>query len=260
MKIKAFFAVLAVIAYFPMTLSAQGGDKDQNAAAILSRAVTALGAPLGSARTAIATGSYVQYRPEGKAVAYEVKMVASAPDRIRWETKGLDDTVIIVITGNSGWIQRGGQKRPVSLSDMAGRGFEKFPILALAAWKDAPNMQMNYLGAAANEGAEYQQVRISKLFGFVSVKTAQQLERDTLVDWVFNPESGLPARVRYYENPAKYGQRLPVDLVFSDFRDLGGMIAPMTVTSYINNGIVGVVHFDDVKLNFPVSADDFNKE
>jgi len=234
-------------------------EKDPAAIAILSRAISALGAPLGSLNTAQASGFYVQYLAGGKTVKYEVKMIAAAPDWIRWETKGSDDTVIIVITGNSGWIQRRGQRRPLSLSDMAGRGLEKFPVLALAVWKDAPNVSTRYVGSAVSAGVEYQQVRVSKVFSSVSDKTARLLEQDTQADWFFDPRSGLPAWVRYYESPAKYGERLAVDLTFSDFRELGGIFTPMTMTMNIGKRIAGVVCFDSVKANVPLSPDDFKE-
>ena len=257
-----FFAVVIAMVALPAGGGAQQGSvKDPQAVAVLQRAVAALGANAGNVSTAVAVGTYTGYLVGGRTVSYGIKLIAQTPDRIRWETTKADGVVTIAINGNTGWMQAGGQIKLFSLSDMAGRGFEKFPLGVLAAWIADPNINLRYAGRVSGSSNDFDQLRISKGFSSLnlSAQTKQLLELDTQADWYFDVASGLPAWVRFYQDPAKYGQKLPQDLAFSDFRDIGGVLMPMTVTNYIRQQMTSVVRFQNVQLNVAVSINEFKR-
>jgi outer membrane lipoprotein-sorting protein len=258
-KASAYIAAaLGVLAFSPGGRAQQGSLKDADAVTVLGRAATAMGADAGKIKTAAASGTYTRFLPGGKTKDYTVRMIAAGPERVRWETESKDDKVIVVVEGNTGWMQSHLHRRSLSLSEITGSGIEKFPLMAMASWTNAPGIVLRYSGKTA--GADLDQVTLSKSFGAVKAEaTSRLLDRATRIDWFFDAKSGLPDRVRCYQNAMAFGDLLAVDLAFSDFKDLGGVLTPMTVTTYVGRQVVAVLRFAEVKLNVAIPMDDFKE-
>jgi len=260
MKKGAIAAVLGVFLVIPWAVEAQNA-KDPSVAGILSQAAVALGGQIETVKTVRAHGTYTRFLADGKTAIYDVQMVAAGPDRVRWDVAGAGNKTktTTVVAGNNGWIRTGGKKKPLAIDELAGKGFERFPVLLVAAWMNDAKVKLTDMGTAADAGIQYRQLRAMRAIAQAETgNRAELLEQSTQIDCYFD-QSGLPVWIRYYENPTKMGQTLAVDLRFSDPRNLAGVVVPMTVTISFDKQSVGVLRFDDIKVNVAVTADDFKE-
>jgi glyoxylase-like metal-dependent hydrolase (beta-lactamase superfamily II) len=73
----------------------------------------------------------------------------------------------------------------------------------------------------------------------------------------FDPQSGLPARVRTLDYDNIWGD-VTYDVVYADWRDVNGVKIPMRRTYELNGRIVQEMQLSEVRLNPPVDAAKFD--
>ena len=69
----------------------------------------------------------------------------------------------------------------------------------------------------------------------------------------FDPATGLPARVRTLDYDNIWGD-VTYDVVFSNWRDVGGVKIPMSRKAELNGRTVTEVNFTDLQINQPVDT------
>lgn len=72
----------------------------------------------------------------------------------------------------------------------------------------------------------------------------------------FDPRTGLPARVRTLDYDNLWGD-VAYDVVYSDWRDVGGVRIPLRRSYELNGRVVQEMQLSDVRLNAPVDAAKF---
>jgi hypothetical protein len=253
----ACLTLCAVLSGVP-TIHAQNAKKDEAAVAVWNRAIEAVGTHKKPVTTVVASGTLTYFHPGGVTTTIDMKLIADGAEHLRWEAKAPGGVTITVLQGPGGYTQTKSTKTPISAADVTGRGSERFPALALATWLTAADTQLSYVGRVTGSGTDQHQVKLSKVLPAISAaKTRQAVEESTQIDWFFDATTGLPSWLRYYENAARHGQRLPLDLVFADFKQVDGVSIPTTVCSYRNTVKISELRFDKINLNAKVSADDF---
>lgn len=256
MKRNAITALFSVFLAIPWAAAAQG-PKDPSAARVIAQAAELQAQTVQSLR---ASGVYTRILPDGKQAVYQVQMAAAMPDRVRWDVTGAGNQTTMVVAGNSGWIQIGSKRKQLAIDELAGKGLERFPALLIMAWMDETRFQVTDMGVVTNAGVQYRQLSARRTVAQAGGPTrGALLEQATQVDCYLDPQNGLPLWIRYYDDPVKMGETLPVDLRFSDMRDMGGIIVPMTVTISFDKQTVGLLRFNDIKINAAVAADEFKE-
>jgi hypothetical protein len=259
MRNCAVAAIVSIVVAFPPALNAQGA-KDPSAMALLTQASAALSGQAVSVKTARASGTYVRNIGGGKTAAYDVTMVAVAPDRVRWDIAGASGKTTTVILGNSGWTLTGGKRKPLAIDELAGKGLERFPLLLISAWISDAKLNVADMGTAVANGIGYRQIEATRAMSRAAFgNRAPILERSTQMDLFLDAQTGMPVWLRYYQNPVKLGNMLAVNYLFSELKDIAGAVVPMTVTVRFDKQVLGVLRFDDVKVNVAVTPEDFKE-
>lgn len=235
--------------------------KDDRAMEILAQAAASLQGSAPMIRTVKAEGTYTRYFSKDGKEIYKVKMSAVLPDQVRWDVSDASEkTVTNVVVGNTGWISSDGKKRILGLGELDGKGLEKFPLLLFAGWLESGNVNPTYEGETAESGTKLLHLKLERILDREDKnEELRQLEAMTRTDWSFSADTGLPIVMRWYQNPKRYGQSLPIDLLFSDYRDFEGALIPATIKMAIRENCIGAIQLEKVQWNADVTAKEFKE-
>ena len=74
--------------------------------------------------------------------------------------------------------------------------------------------------------------------------------------WV-DAQTNLPTRIRVSHSPLDRRVSIPLDLDFSDYRAVNGVLFPFSVAVSMGTHVKGQIQFQSITLNVPVSPNDF---
>lgn len=223
-----FLPAAAALALFCPSGAAQGA-KDPAAVALLDHAAGAAGAPPGRVSTLRASGTRVA--TDGGKVPFRVSVEGAD---IRWEFDTAEGLVSVDLNLDSGRGSRGKAERvqPLRLSQEACLGLERLPILGLGRWIQASANRASLLQAVQEGGKEYDRVEVSRTEPAGSKDRRRAVEEATRSELFLDRTGGLPAKVRCYSHPGDWRVEIPIDLVFSDYRRVQGVLWPFRAAAF----------------------------
>lgn len=233
-------------------------QRDPQAIAILQRALAALGGatqPLPASLSA--SGSYIGFGA-GTPVPYSLRMEALGPDKVRWDVGSPSGTVTTIIRGTAGWRLDIDGTEVLSVADLIGKGPENIPLWALANWASSSKVSVAFVGPENLDEKSVYHLSLSEIHsGTVSAQVQNIFSNLKRCDLFVDQQTNLPARLRYYEHPGDWQRSIPVDLVFSDFRNIGGLLFPFSLTRYVAGQLDSQIQFQSIQLNVPLSDAEF---
>lgn len=217
--------------------------KDPAALSLLDQAAAAAGVE--SASSLEASGSYIL--PGGGKVPFRVRADAT---EVRWEfdaERGLQTVVLNVDSGGGFRDGPDGQSR-IALDDEAGWGFERIPIFGLKRWAEASESRAFLLDTLDEEGKSFDRVEVSRTSEVRPAEQRRVIERATRSEILFDRETGLPSRVRYFSHPGDWRIDIAIDLYLSDYRRQGGVEWPHLVEAYFEKTLLWQMAFETVEI------------
>ncbi len=136
-----------------------------------------------------------------------------------------------------------------------------FPALTLANLASSPNYILSYVGPETLNGQAVVHVSAAQQFAAAQsppglpVNLPQHLSQ---LDLYLDPSSLLPVALVFNAHPD--GNALvdiPVRLQFSNYRSTGGVLVPLHVQKFLNNGLVLDLQFANATLNSGLSTSAF---
>ncbi|MBI3662083.1 MAG: hypothetical protein HY234_03410 [Acidobacteria bacterium] len=232
-------------------MAAQQPARDPQAAAVLTRAVAAMGGS-GIAQMRDCRAEGVIQAAEGSWLSSGAFVWKNAGAEFRYENQGKAGPSVFV----------SGQGRPAVLASGKTTKFNahvseaNFPqhLAALVLFRalSDPRYKLVWIGLEPFGTGQLAHVRISlEIDEVTSVTTVQ--------DWYFDPASGLPLRVEY-RLPANSNALsfLNAAVEFSDFRMVSGVAVPFQIMLYEEGQKVGVAKLNSVVFNAGLSPSEFH--
>jgi hypothetical protein len=258
-------ACLAALSLFaPAAARAQDGAKpkadapkpqaakvDEKAAAVVARAVEALG---GSAylgvRTVISQGYFTQFRDGVGGIPSSFRDYMAHPDRERTEFKGAGVRLVQVNTGETGWLFEGKKKQLTDVTPEQAADFRTAMRTSvdnlLRGWWRSAGASLAYVGRReAGLARRNEVVRLSYPDGFEA-------------EFEFDAREGLPSKVVYKRLNAE-GETVEEEDRYAQFIAIGGVRAPFVIDHYRAGVQSSRVNYDKVEFNQPVPDSLFAK-
>ncbi len=228
--------------------AAEAATNDERAAAVVSRAIVALGGPAYLAvRSVTGRGNYTPYvkGEPGDIVAFVDYLVFPDRERTEFKSSGVRSIQANVGAGGGakGWIYDGMTK---SLHDMRPEQIEDFRFAMrtnldnlLRGWWRKEGARLAYLGRReAGVGKRNEAVRLEYPDGFT-------------VDYEFGSRDSLPAKVSY-KRADKEGKPLLEEDRFPRLMTFNGVTAPYIIDHFRAGVQTSRINFDTVEFNRPV--------
>lgn len=261
-SVRVLFSLIATIVLVS-PLPAQQTTQDPNVIGVLAQSITAMqtsSANFGSRSnfTFTATGTQVQSIADSAVEnGFHVKIMGLS--HLRWESTANLSTSITVVNGLSVSNQGSDGITQLSMSDRSGKTFEMFPFLALLDWTSNSDAIVSDEGVEVIEGVNLRHFLVERLPSELSDPDLQQAYRKmSRCEVYIDPASMLPVRIRYYEHPKDWRFDIPIDVVFSDFRSVNGVLMPFVSTRYLHGQEVDEFHFSTMTFGVSLSESDFS--
>jgi len=252
-------ALLALIAAFGGAAYAQTATKDAGAVQILMRSAAALGLQKATVSTIAVSGTYTRFAKDtSQSLAF--RMLGALPDRIRFELDTPNGPAVTVVKGAGGFRRYNGRSTPLSVGQAAARALDYLTVLAVGHWISSPQIRIGQPESAAVGGKDYHQISIQlAALGQETTQWGRALEQASRAEIFVEARTDLPTWFRYHEFTRDWRLGFSVDLVLSDFQNMGGLVVPMNVTRYVEGMRIAELRIQSVKLNVPVSETDFQE-
>ena len=235
----------------PGAPKAQPAKADEKAAAVVARAVEALGGPayLG-VRTVVSKGYFTQFREGQSGIPVSFRDYMVYPDRERTEFKGAGVQMVQVNTGETGWIFEAKTRK---LSDVTPDQAADFRTAMrtsidnlLRGWWRAGGASLAYVGRReAGLARRNEVVKLSYPDGFE-------------VEFEFDAREGLPSKV-VYRRPNAEGEQVEEEDRYAQFISVGAIRTPLVVDHYRAGVQSSRVNYDSVEHDRPVPDSLFAK-
>lgn len=252
---------LAVQSAVPQTVSSTV-TRDPQAVAAVQTALSNLGSVNQSAPTSIvASGTYTSFA-SGAAVSSPLTVEALGFDQFRWEVDTPDQgTFVTIVSGTTGSRQSSQETDAIPLGQIPGTTFETFPVLALAQWVSSSNIGLTMIGTETIGGQNLLHISITPtLVGNTDANLEKIYETTHQREIYLDPQTMLPVRLRYYSHSTDWRTTVPIDLVYSNFQSVNGVLFPLTVTRYSGNQILATIQYQSIVLNSSLNPSDFTVE
>ena len=222
----------------------QAAKIDEKAAAIVARAVEALGgaAYLG-VRTVVSQGYYTQFRDGIGSIPETFRDYLVYPDRERTEFKGKSGRSVQVNTGDTGWVFDGRKKQLTDVTPEQAAGFRTLMRTSvdnvLRGWWRAEGASLTYVGRReAGLARRNEVVRLSYPDGFE-------------VEFEFDAREGLPSKSLYKRLNAE-GETVEEEDRYAQYIAIGAVRVPFVIDHYRAGVQSSRVNYDKVEVNAAV--------
>jgi hypothetical protein len=231
----------------PTTVLAQ---RDAQALTVLTQSLSAMGVVNTTNQTTLAVGTATY--PDG--TSKPVRMETIGNNRIRHDVGTNDFT--FVSNAWAGYLIIQGQKQPLRSWVTAYQRPEHIPGLSLMSDYQNANLQLRYVGLENINGSPAHHLRLSMLPTDNTPQDIADLISEFHV-WI-DQSSLLVVKTTHFDfSPEAIENRTPVDVFYSDYRQINGSTLPFHLTRWIANQVQMDIQFSTISLTAAVSATDF---
>lgn len=253
--------ILALILSSSSLFSQAPPRREPEAVSILTQAAAAMGA-LGLGHSQSGTGIQIaglyRYSTKDGDVAYPFRAKVLGLDAVRWEVEKPEGTTITVVMGNSGWSTSPNGTFRLPVSQTIGRGLESFPFLAINKWVASARHEAKDAGPEVVAGRNLHRFSVGRIHnGDPSRREA--IEKSGRCEVLVDHQTLIPARVRYFEHGGDWRLSVPAEIIFSDYRQVRGVLVPFVVERRIQNQVVETLEITSIDFQFPISTNEFQE-
>ncbi len=234
-------------------LQRENPPRDSQVVAILAQSVTAMGGVVPS--DSLATGT--------------IDIVAGSKTEkgtIRLLTRGLDQTAEQIVTPEATRAVIYSHDQAIEIEGNSAKAQQLelvvtsqspcFPLVLLAAALNDPDTAFEYLGEETLGGSVVHRIRFWN--SFASKPRLRHLAEFSVKDVWVDAASGLPRKLSYDRRAASGAEaRVPVEVFFSNYRNVGGVLYPFQIHKWLNGTPWATVIIDSVALNSGLTDADF---
>jgi len=257
---RARLVFLLVFALFVQSSMSQQTSttvqRDPQALTVVQQAVSALG---GAAPTSLtASGTYTRPLADST-VSYPLRVEVLGANKFHWEVDTPDlGTVITVVSGTASWSQSTQGTEQIPIAEIPGKTLENFPLLGLSDWASSSAIGLKMVGPETIAGKAVYHVMVKPtLSGNTNPNRESVYEATHQREIYLDQQTNLPVRLRYYRHPLDWRVGIPVDVEYSNFKTIGGISFPMTVTTYLGDQKITQIQYQSLNLNVSIADSDF---
>jgi hypothetical protein len=249
------FALLFVLVLAVVSANAQQSSppatQDPQAVAVLQAVFATLGGQTAPTPTSlVANGTYIR-QPGGSSLTFPIEIEALGASNYRWDSNDPAGAVTLVVSANSSWMNGPDGTRALAVGETFGRGGEIFPFLLLSRWLGTAGVSMTWVAAEPTSG---------KVLNHITVVPPAQMSTGPQMAscevWA-DAQTNLLTRIRVSHSPSDWRVTVPLDLDFSDYRVVNGILFPFSITFSVGDHLMGQIQFQSIAVNAPVSPNDF---
>lgn len=151
------------------------------------------------------------------------------------------------------WIDLQGNRHTMSLHNCWSEAVWFFPALSLLADYANPNLVFEDLGQQQYNGGTAEHIRIHRTAQGLSQNRLRILARMSTVHFYLDSQTAIPIALSFDTHADENLETdIPVFIVFSDYRSVGGTLVPFQVTKFFNGTQLLQITVSNASPNGPV--------
>jgi len=132
-----------------------------------------------------------------------------------------------------------------------------FPLFPISRGL-ATGYTATYIGQETRNGKSVQHIAITQTSGFQFPAGAPSLAHLSQMDFFLDATTLVPAAATFNIHPDNdAGRDIPIEVQFSDYRNVNGAQIPFHVQKFLNNGLILDLQFSSAAVNTGLSATEF---
>jgi hypothetical protein len=225
---------------------------DPQAVAVLQQSVVAMGATVPSDSTATGTITTVA---GSLTESGTITILTRGTNQSSEQIQTLNGSTVVYSQGQASNVV-GSAVTPLSKELAQTSQCPDFPLPPLASALNNPDTAYKYIGAETLNGSPVQHVQVWN--SYASRQEMQMLSAFTLVDIWVSSTSNMPQRLSYsYRAAGGSEPRIPVDIYYSNYQNVGGAYYPFTIQKSFNGTPSATISLQNVVLNTGLTDLDF---
>ncbi len=254
MRMASALLLASVVLSVPSSLHAQQlPQRDPQAVALLQRAVLAMGAAVPT--DSVATGTVVIVAGS-KTDTGTMRILTRGTDQSAAQISTPAATYGVVFSRGGANEVEGTATKSLQLELALTSQCPEFPLPLLAAVLNNADASFQYVGLETLDGGSLHHIRFWNTFA--SSPKLQPLAEFTVKDVWIDAVNGLPRRLAYDRRAGGGAEpRIPVVVVFSDYRNVGGVYYPFRIEKSLNGTPWATITIQSVAFNTGLSDADF---
>lgn len=248
--------ILYQVLFIQMMLG-QSVQRDEQAMSVISDTINAGGglALFKSIADFKASGE-ITYFWAGEEVQGAVTILARGTDQFRLDAKLHDGIRSFVVNKGVGSVHRSnGQPTVLPPHNTVNLGSLTLPTVHLAAALQDHSVSVLYVDRESKDGHQVHHLRLQKVFpndvdGIRSRLSRREFYIDTVTLQVVNTTDMLHPEYQF-------GVAYPHEMLFSDYRNVGGLMTPFSVVEIVNGQHTFAIRLNEFTLNQGLTDDDF---
>lgn len=242
---------------FVQMMLGQSVQRDEHAVSVITDTVNAGGglAVFGSLADFKASGE-ITYFWAGEEVQGAATIRARGTDQFRLDAKLHDGIRSFVVNKGVGYVLRGnGQPSALPPHNTANFGSLTLPTVHLAAALQDHSVSVLYVGHENKDGHQVHHLRLQKVFpNDVDGIRGRLTEREFYIDTV---TLQIVSTVDMLHPQYQFGVAYPHEVLFSDYRTVGGLTVPFSIVEIANGQRTFAIRLNEFTINQGLSNDDF---
>ena len=252
--------VVVLLLSFSMVITAQQttptlppNTQDAQAVSVFKAALSGLTGPSTAIPASlVAYGTYTRW-PNGTAVSFPIQVKVLGTTNVRWDSSEPTGSVTTIVNGLSGSVQTPSISRALAIGETFGRGVEIFPALLMSKWMATTGLGMKWVGPETLNGQSVNHTTVLP----PATASPDAIETQPKCEFYTDPQTNRPIRVRVYQHPTDRRASTLLDIDFSDYQSVSGLMFPMTVSFSTGGQTIATIQFQSIAPNASVSASEF---
>jgi len=257
--LTAGFVVAVLLAFSIFAVAQQTtpapapNGQDLQALDTVKAALSALTGPSAVPASLVASGTYTRWPEGAPSVSFPIQVKVLGTTSVRWDSSEPTGSVTTIVNGLSGSVQTPSVSRALAIGETFGRGVEIFPALLITKWMGTTGLGMKWIGS---ETLNSQSVNHTTVLP-PATASPNAIETQPKCEFYTDPQTNRPVRVRVYQHPTDRRASTLLDIDFSDYQTVSGLMFPMTVSFSTGGQTIATIQFQSIAPNASVSASEF---
>jgi hypothetical protein len=156
---------------------------------------------------------------------------------------------------NGAWIGFDGSRHSMPLHNCWTDAVWFFPALSLLADFADPNLVFEDLGQQQYGSSYVEDIRVYRTAQGLTQDQARELARLSTVHYYLDSQTAIPVALSFATHADHdLGTNIPVAVLFSDYRPVGGILAPFQITTSFNGTPLLQITISSVTPNRPIQG------